>query len=210
MLEKHLFSLFEIKTTCLGMTHCRSVWKIHTKKFLMHKKKKSVYFWVSAEALSAWCICLSKGTEKRAELLNMVVFIRGFQWSEPPQQLFTSLPISSKHIIHICYGRNLEVKFSSDSGESAGEWSICSFLCFPWKFWGQGRNGVPHFLHCLIKPYQGSEKQKSFKKYRTTECTSQEEGRLHLNLLGGLVPVLLTVSPASFAVTWGGETLSNN
>lgn len=140
----------------------------------------------------------------------MVEFIRGFQWSEPPQQLFTSLPISSKHIICVCCGRNLEVKFSSDSGECTGERSICSFLCFPSKFWGQGRNGVPHFLHCLIKPYQDSEKQKSFKKSRTTECTSQKEGRLHLNLPGGLVPVLFTVSPASFAVTWGGETQSNN
>lgn len=61
--------------------------------------------------------------------------------------------------------------------------------------------GSPQFLHCLTKPYQDSEKWKSFKKYRTTECTSQKEGRSHLNLPGGLVPAPFTGSPASFAVT---------
>lgn len=133
MLEKHLFSLFKRKPTCLGMTHCRSVWKMNFKKFPnatdAHKKnKKSVHFWVSAEAWSAWCFCLSKGTEKTAELLNRVVFIRGFQWSEPSQQLFTSLPIASKHIMPICNGRNSEVKFSSDGGAGDAQGTGDTFL----------------------------------------------------------------------------------
>lgn len=61
----------------------------------------------------------------------MVVFIRGFQWSEPSQQLLTSLPISSKHVIPICYGENLEVKFSSDSGTGNAQMREASVSAFP-------------------------------------------------------------------------------
>lgn len=177
---------------------------------------------MSAEAWSAWYICLLKGTEKTAELWNRVVFIRGFQRSESPEQLFPSLPIASKHIVPIYYSRNSKVKISSDGGAGRAQGTEASALSLlSLKLLGTRQEWVPQFLHCLPKPCQDSEKWKSFKEYRNTECPSQQEGSLHLNLLGGFVPALLTGSPgvgrpraitnrnlkAPFSGIWSGNQL---
>lgn len=108
----------------------------------------------------------------------MVVFIRGFQWSEPPQQLFTSLPIPSKHIIPVCYGRNFKVKFSSGggTGSTQGRETSVPLSAFPKNSGDKAGMGFLHSLTALPNPIRTLKNRNVLRIQNTTECTSQKGG----------------------------------
>lgn len=72
-----------------------------------------------------------KGTEKTAGLLNTLRLIKGFQWLKPPPQLFTSMLISSKLIMCICHGTNLENNSEWNSWVLSGQNIYIHFSVFP-------------------------------------------------------------------------------
>lgn len=150
--------------------------------------KKSVHFWVSAEVWSAWYISLSEGTEKTAELLNIVVFIRGFQCTEPPQQLFTSLPISPKHILPVSYGRNFEVNFSSGGG-TGGAWgreAPVPFSAFPKNSGDKAGMGFLRSFTVLPNPIETLKNGKVLRNTEPLSAPHRRKGGHTLICLGDL------------------------
>lgn len=113
-----------------------------------------------------------------------------------PTAVIHLLPIPSKHIVPVCCAQNSEAKFSSDGGtggaqgtEESVPLSASPKNSGDKQEWGSSAPSLP---------YQTLSGLWKWKNLRNTEPR-----RLHLNLLGGLVPVLLPGSPASFYLAWG-------
>lgn len=164
-----------------------------------------MHFWVSAEAWSARYICLWKGAEKTAELWNRVVFIRAFRRSEPPEQLFTSLPIASKQVVPIYYSRNSRVKISSDGGAGRAQGTEASvpFSAFPETSGDKAGMGssVPSLPYQTLPGLWKMEKFQGTQKYWVSLTAGRE-----------VTPEFAWGICACSAHwnTWGGETQSNN